>query len=59
MKNEIFKKSKDELEKMLSLKQIALRDMRFGQAGGKSKDVKAYAKTRKDVARIYTALKQK
>lgn len=54
---ELLKKSRDDLEKELNEKRLALRDIRFGVAGSKHKNVKEYANLRKGIARIMTALK--
>ncbi len=56
MKKETAKKDKKDLEKDLSEKYVALRDIRFGTAHSKSKNVKQYANLKKDIARIKTAL---
>lgn len=53
---EIRNKKKDELLKELSEKLIALKDVRFGVAGSKSKNVNEYRNIRKDIARIKTVL---
>ena len=51
-------KSKSDLIKALEEKRESLRNLRFGLAGSKSRDVKASLNTRKDIARIMTALNQ-
>ena len=56
---EIKNKSKNELENLLLTKREDLRKFRFGASSHKVKDVKAMNKTRKDVARILTILKEK
>ena len=56
---ELQKKSKQELGQDLEEKEIELRDIRFGLAGAKAKDVKHYANLKKDIARIITVLKNK
>jgi ribosomal protein L29 len=43
--------------KEINLKRLSLRDIRFGVAGGKSKNVKEQRNIKKDIARIHTALK--
>lgn len=53
---ELSKKSKNDLEKELNEKKLALRDIRFGIAGSKHKNVKESANLRKEIARIMTAL---
>lgn len=54
-----MKKSKADLEKELGEKKISLRDLRFGIAGSKNKNVKQYANLKKEIARIKTVLNQK
>jgi ribosomal protein L29 len=54
-----LKQSEAELEKLLTEKQKALRDVRFGAAGGKSANVKESREMRKEIARIMTALNTK
>lgn len=56
MKKESTKKSKADLMKDLALKQVALRDIRFGIAGSKSKNVKEQRNIKRDIARIKTVL---
>ena len=56
MKKEISKKSKADLMKDLDEKSIALRNIRFGVAGSKNKNVKEYRNLKKDIARVKTAL---
>ncbi|MEK7642245.1 MAG: 50S ribosomal protein L29 [Patescibacteria group bacterium] len=56
---ELKKKSKEELEKDLHEKQIALRDIRFGVAGAKAKNVKEYSNTKRQIARIKTVIRIK
>lgn len=58
-KKELTKKSEADLEKELSEKRLALRDIRFGLAGSKNKNVKEQKMIRKNIARIMTALKNK
>jgi ribosomal protein L29 len=57
MKNKLDKKSRVDLMKELNLKRLSLRDIRFGVAGSKNKNVKEQKNTKKDIARIHTALK--
>lgn len=60
MKNsikELNKKSQSELIKEVEEKQIALRDIRFNMAGSKSKNVKAYANIKKEIAQMSTVLR--
>lgn len=52
------KKSIVELQKLESEKQLALRDIRFGTAAGKNKNVKEVSVLKKDIARIKTAIKK-
>jgi len=54
---ELKKKTSAELIKELGEKQILLRDIRFGAASGKSKNVKEYANTKKDIAKMRTLIK--
>lgn len=56
MKKTETKKNKADLEKELAEKILAVRDIRFGMAGSKSKNVKEQRNLRKEVARIKTAL---
>lgn len=53
------KKTTADLEKDLKEKRSSLRDMRFGAAGAKSKDTSSALKTRRDIARILTELKNR
>jgi len=50
------KKSESDLMKELSEKRLALRELRFGKAGSKNKNVKEQKTIKKDIARILTAL---
>ena len=54
---DLIKKSKTDLEKMLDEKLLSLRDIRFGSAHSKSKNVKEYSSIRKEIARTKTVLK--
>ena len=56
---ELQKKTKEDLTKELGEKVLALHDIRFGSASGKSKNVKEYANIKKDIARMKTLLKSK
>jgi len=56
-KNELNKKSETDLVKELDEKRLSLRDIRFGLAGSKNKNVKEQKMIKKDIARIHTALK--
>ncbi len=49
-------KGKEELVKTLNEKREAIQAFRFGMAGSRTKDVKAGAKFRKEIARIMTEL---
>lgn len=53
---EITKISEKELLKTLEEKRKAVREFKFGNAGSKSKDVKASRNNRKEIARILTEL---
>ncbi len=59
MKNEISKKNTEELLKELSEKVITLRDIRFGIAGSRSKNVKEVNNIKKDIARIKTEIRNR
>lgn len=56
MKKDFSKNKKEDLKKELEERLISLRDLRFGVAGSKSKNVKEYRGIRKDVARLKTLL---
>jgi len=56
MKKEKIKKNRIDLMKELNEKRLSLRDIRFGVAGSKSKNVKEQKNIKKNIARIYTAL---
>jgi len=56
MKKDLIKKSEIDLEKDLNEKQLALRDLRFGIAGSKNKNVKQQMSLRKEIARIKTQI---
>lgn len=53
---DLIKKDKKDLEKNLDEKRLALRNIRFGIAGSKSKNVKEYSNIKKEIARIKTIL---
>jgi ribosomal protein L29 len=55
-KKELTKKSPADLFKELDEKRVSLRDIRFGIAGSKSKNVKEQKNIKKEIARIKTAL---
>lgn len=48
--------TREDLEKQLEEKVVALHEMRFGVAGSKSKNVKEYSNTKKEIAQIKTKL---
>lgn len=52
-------KSKEDLLKSLGEKRSSLRELRFGTAGSKQKDVKGERNLKKDIARVLTALNTK
>ncbi len=56
MKNKITKNNSTELIKELGDKRLALRDLRFGIAGSKTKNVKEQKMIKKSIARIKTVL---
>jgi ribosomal protein L29 len=56
---DLQKKTTADLEKDLKEKRSALLDVRFGSAGSKNKDTAFAKKTRKDVARILTELRNR
>lgn len=59
MKKEIVKKNTEELAKELGEKIIALRDIRFGIAGSKGKNVKEANNIKKEIARIKTEIRKR
>ena len=59
MKKEIVKKNTEELLKELSEKIVTLRDIRFGVAGSKGKNVKEVSNIKKDIARIKTEIRNR
>lgn len=56
---ELRKKSKTDLEKLLQERRERLRVLRFDLASGKVKNVQEIGATQKDIARILTILKEK
>lgn len=56
MAKEAAKKKREDLIKELGEKRVSLRDMRFGVAGSKSKNVKEQKTLKREIARIMTAL---
>ncbi len=60
MKKEEIKKKKDtELIELLNEKRKELRDARFNTAGSKSRDAYFKRKTRRDIARILTEMRER
>lgn len=57
-KEELNRKSKAELRKLLKDNREKLRQSRFDLASGKVKNVREIRKTKKEIARILTLLKQ-
>jgi ribosomal protein L29 len=55
-KTSLTTKTAAELITMLALKRDELRTMRFTNVGGNQKDPHAHKKTRREIARILTAL---
>jgi ribosomal protein L29 len=58
-KKDIQKKTVSELQKDLKEKRSELLNVRFGSAGAKNKDSGFVRKTRRDIARILTTLKNR
>lgn len=58
-KTSYIEKSQEELQKLLGERREELRKLRFTSAGARTQDTNASAKTRKDIARILTALTEK
>lgn len=56
---ELRKKSKTDLEKLLQERRERLRVLRFDLVSGKVKNVREIGATQKDIARILTILKEK
>ena len=56
MKNKLIRKSQVNLMEELDKKRLALRDVRFGLAGSKNKNVKEQKMIKKDIARIMTTI---
>lgn len=57
--SELQKKSRKELQKLLSETREAVRKEKFGLAGSKSRNTMSIRDLKKDVARIMTALNNK
>lgn len=57
--NELIKQTTPELEKTLADKRESLRAWRFGLTGSKVKNIKEGNATKKDIARILTAINAK
>lgn len=55
---ELRKKSKEDLEKILKEKRERLRKLKFDLSLGKLKNVREIRKTKKDIARILTIIKE-
>lgn len=55
---EMRKKSKTQLQKLLSERQEDLRSLRFALVSGKLKNIKEIRETKKDIARILTILRE-
>lgn len=49
--------TKEEMTKAVSEKLVALRDIRFGVAGSKQKNVKEASNLKKEIARLKTAIR--
>lgn len=56
---DLMKKSVGDLEKMVIKKREVLKNFRFGLAGSKVTNLKEGRNTRKDIARLLTAIKMK
>ena len=59
LNKDIAHKTSADLIQLISEKKLALREFRFGNAGAKSKNVKAGRTLRKDIARIHTVMNAK
>ena len=57
--NELRKKTKMEIQKILQDDREKLRQLRFDLASGKVKNVREIRKIKKDIARILTVIKSK
>jgi len=55
---ELRKKSKNGLEKMIRDHREKLRQLRFDLAAGKVRNIKEIRQTRKEVARVFTILEE-
>lgn len=55
---EMRKKSKTQLQKLLSERQEDLRSLRFALVSGKLKNVREIRETKKDIARILTIMER-
>lgn len=55
----LHEKTKEELEKMLGEKRLSLVKLRTDLASGKTKNVKALARERDEIAQILTIIKEK
>lgn len=56
---ELRQKTEKELSKLLTDSRRHLGELRFNLGSKKSKNVKEISQTRKDIARLYTILKEK
>ena len=56
--DELRKRSKEELQRMVKESRERLRILRFDLASGKVKNVREVRKVKKDIARILTTLKE-
>ncbi len=57
--SELRNKTEEELENLIFKKRDEIRKLRFGGPSQKLKDVKMMNKTKKEIARILTTLKEK
>ncbi len=57
--SELRQKTKEELEKLLKENREKLRQLRFDLTAGKVKNVREIRKTKKEIARILTLLREK
>lgn len=56
---DLKKKTEKDLEKALAEKREALRKFRFGTSGSKNKNVKEGLNLRKEIAQIFTLLRER
>jgi large subunit ribosomal protein L29 len=57
--SEVSQKDKKELNRMLIEKKEELHNLRFDLVSGKTKNIAEIRRIKKDIARIFTAIKQK